>query len=485
MYRGDIRLGDTIDLKFTTRSFTTGAPTTLAGTPVISAYVGNSVTQITAGITLSVDFDAVTGLHNIRVVATSGNGYATASNYDLVITTGTVGGVSVVGEVVGSFSIEARSAVMPTTAARTLDISAGGEAGLDWANIGSPTTAQNLSATNIDVDQVVASVSGAVGSVAAGGITAASIATGAIDADSLAADAGTEIAAAVWDLDATAHQTQGTFGQAIGDPVADTGTIFKATVTDATGVTVGTDTATLLSRLGTPSDLGTGATVAANLVDIEGQTDDIGVAGAGLTAINLPDQTMNITGNITGNLSGSVGSVTGNVGGSVASVTAGVTLAASAVQAIWDALTSALTTVGSIGKLLVDNINATISSRLATAGYTTPPTAAANADAVWEEALADHSGTVGSTAEALAAAGSAGDPWATQLPGAYGAGSAGKIVGDNINAPVATVDTVVDAIKAKTDSLTFTVAGQVDANIQYVNDVVVTGTGAVGDEWGP
>ena len=248
MYRGDIRLGDTIDLKFTTRSFTTGAPTTLAGTPVISAYVGNSVTQITAGITLTVDFDGVTGLHNIRVVATSGNGYATASNYDLVITTGTVGGVSVVGEVVGSFSIEARSAVMPTTAARTLDVSAGGEAGLDWANIGSPTTAQNLSATNIDVDQVVASVSGAVGSVtgavgsvAAGGITAASIATGAIDADALAADAGTEIAAAVWDLDATLHQTQGTFGQAIGDPVADTNTIFKAVVTDATGATVGVD----------------------------------------------------------------------------------------------------------------------------------------------------------------------------------------------------------------------------------------------------
>lgn len=37
------------------------------------------------------------------------------------------------------------------------------------------------------------------------------------------------------------------------------------------------------SRLGTPSDLGSGATVAANLVDIESQTDDIGVAGAGLT----------------------------------------------------------------------------------------------------------------------------------------------------------------------------------------------------------
>jgi hypothetical protein len=48
-----------------------------------------------------------------------------------------------------------------------------------------------------------------------------------------------------------------------------------------------------------------------------------------------------------------------------------------------------------------------------------------------------------------------------------------------------TIDTVADAIKAKTDSLTFTVAGQVDSNIQYVNDVEVTGNGEAGTEWGP
>lgn len=65
---------------------------------------------------------------------------------------------------------------------------------------------------------------------------------------------------------------------------------------------------------------------------------------------------------------------TGAVIPTVTAVTNGVTVAtnndktgyglsAAAVQAIWDALTSALTTVGSIGKLLVDNINATISSR--------------------------------------------------------------------------------------------------------------------------
>lgn len=64
------------------------------------------------------------------------------------------------------------------------------------------------------------------------------------------------------------------------------------------------------------------------------------------------------------------GDRTGNVSGSVGSVTAGVTLAASAVQAVWDALTSALTTVGSIGKLLVTNIDAAVSSRMAT--YTQP-----------------------------------------------------------------------------------------------------------------
>lgn len=47
------------------------------------------------------------------------------------------------------------------------------------------------------------------------------------------------------------------------------------------------------------------------------------------------------------------------------------------------------------------------------------------------------------------------------------------------------VDTEVAAIKAKTDSLTFTVAGQVDANVQSVNDVTILGSGIPGDEWGP
>jgi hypothetical protein len=43
----------------------------------------------------------------------------------------------------------------------------------------------------------------------------------------------------------------------------------------------------------------------------------------------------------------------------------GFSLSSAGVQAIWDALTSALSTASSIGKLLVDNVNATITSRLA------------------------------------------------------------------------------------------------------------------------
>lgn len=50
-----------------------------------------------------------------------------------------------------------------------------------------------------------------------------------------------------------------------------------------------------------------------------------------------------------------------------------------------------------------------------------------------------------------------------------------QIVDDLING--GRLDLLIDAIKAKTDSLTFTVAGNVDANTQYINDAAVTGDG--------
>ncbi len=63
----------------------------------------------------------------------------------------------------------------------------------------------------------------------------------------------------------------------------------------------------------------------------------IGVNGAGLSNIDLPNQTMDITGNLSGSVgsvTGAVGSVTGNVGGSVASVTGAVGSVTGAVGSV-------------------------------------------------------------------------------------------------------------------------------------------------------
>lgn len=194
-YLGDFAAGGTIYFKFTTFRPSTGATYTLGGTPAISVYKDNSATQSTAGITLNVDFDSVTGLNHVTIDTTADTGfYANGGTFECVITTGTIDSVSVTGSCVGRFTLRNQASLYPTTSGRTLDVSTGGEAGLDWANVGSPTSTVGLSGTTISITQQVASVSGSIGSVASGGITAASVATGAIDADALATDAVEEIA---------------------------------------------------------------------------------------------------------------------------------------------------------------------------------------------------------------------------------------------------------------------------------------------------
>lgn len=146
---GDFDPAATVFGKFTTTAASTGAPTTLSGTPVLSVYKDSSTTQSTTGVSLTADFDSVTGFNHYAIdTSADGTFYAAGSFFDVVITTGTVGGTSAVGYCVGSFTLQKSSALKPTTAARKLDVSAGGEAGLDWANIGSPTTTVNLSGTS-------------------------------------------------------------------------------------------------------------------------------------------------------------------------------------------------------------------------------------------------------------------------------------------------------------------------------------------------
>lgn len=82
-------------------------------------------------------------------------------------------------------------------------------------------------------------------------------------------------------------------------------------------------------------------------------------AAGGLTIAGAnAEMTVNITGNLTGNVTGSVGNVT------TVSDKTGYALSSAGVQAIWDALTSALTTAGSIGKRIADYLTGDAYARL-------------------------------------------------------------------------------------------------------------------------
>jgi len=84
------------------------------------------------------------------------------------------------------------------------------------------------------------------------------------------------------------------------------------------------------------------------------------------------------------------------------------------------------------------------------------PTTNQIADQVWDEVLAGHL-TAGSCGAGLNAAGSAGDPWTTTLPGSYADGSAGKILGARLDAAITTrapeTGGNLAAVKSKTDNL--------------------------------
>ena len=92
----------------------------------------------------------------------------------------------------------------------------------------------------------------------------------------------------------------------------------------------------------------------------------------------------------------------------------------------------------------------------------TIPTAAAVADAVWDEAIAGSCwGWVDGRGVRRRRV-SAGDPWATAIPGAYGAGTAGKILGDNVNATISSRATQTSVDDVPTNAELATALGTAD-----------------------
>jgi hypothetical protein len=121
--------------------------------------------------------------------------------------------------------------------------------------------------------------------------------------------------------------------------------------------------------------------------------------------------------------------------------------------------------VGSVTGLTPSNLDVAVSSRMAT--YTQPTGFLA---ASFPSDPADQSLVIAAT-DALATL--IGDvPTNAELATALGTAD------DAVLAQVALV-------KTQTDKLTFTVANQVDVNIESVNGTTVNGSGTSGDPWGP
>lgn len=90
---------------FTTRK-STGLPTVLTGSPLVRVYVDDSATELSAGITLSPDYDSVVGFNKLVIDLSASASYVVGKDYAAVLTAGTVDGISVIGEVVLRFRIE-------------------------------------------------------------------------------------------------------------------------------------------------------------------------------------------------------------------------------------------------------------------------------------------------------------------------------------------------------------------------------------------
>lgn len=452
----------------------------------------------------------------------------------------------------------------PTTAGRTLDVSAGGEAGVDWANVGSPTTTVGLSGTTVktatDVETDTADIQSRIPAALVGGRMDSNM--GAVSGDATAADNLETL------LDDTAGQV----------PWA--GIVDQGTAQSATGTTLVLRSAAAFADdelIGATIVItgGTGIGQSRTITDYVSSTDTATVDAWTTTPSGTITYKIFATAPSSGGSGPSAATIADAVwdellSGHAVSGSAGEALSAAGTAG--DPWTTALPGAygsGTAGKIIGDNINATISSRAsqasvdtvdgivdsilvdtaeigaAGAGLTALATAANLAtvagyldteiaailadtnelqtdwtnggrldlildarasqasvdtiDGIVDSILVDTAeiGAAGAGLTVLATQASVNtidDLLDTEMPALTTAvadlptnaelATALAAADDAVLAAVATVDTVVDAIKAKTDSLTFTTAGMVDSAIKRVGDTTLNAAGTGGQGYG-
>lgn len=107
-YQGDISPSQILDFNFTTHKID-GTPIALVGGAIKSYKTNSTSTEINTGLTLSIDFDGITGLNHVIVNTSADTTFYSAGDFNVVITSGTVDSIPVSGYTVGNFSISNRS----------------------------------------------------------------------------------------------------------------------------------------------------------------------------------------------------------------------------------------------------------------------------------------------------------------------------------------------------------------------------------------
>lgn len=103
------QLGDYIEdyqylnFKFNTRTLAQVPASLSSG--AVSVYKRGTTTPSTAGITLTTDYNGVTGLNDVLIDLSAAAFYESGYDYDVVLSAGAVDGISVVGTVLAEFSI--------------------------------------------------------------------------------------------------------------------------------------------------------------------------------------------------------------------------------------------------------------------------------------------------------------------------------------------------------------------------------------------
>lgn len=434
IYLGDFPAGETIYIPFHTFN-STGASVTITGLAVtdIEIYKDGSTTQRAsdAGYTLldtdGIDFDGLTGIHGFSINTadnTDAGFFVAGSDYWVVVSAITVDSQTV-NFVPAIFSIENRSALRPTTAGRTLDVASTGEAGLDFSNVNIPVGAVKALGFIDNGTLQSATASGAVLR------SAASFANDLIIGSIIVIVGGTGVGQA----------------RVIHDSVL-TGDAISIS---PDWVTTPDNTSDYIIVASPPAPTNSAVlpvvSIGAINGDIQSMTDLKAFVDTGFDPATNKVQGVVLTDTVT--------TYTGNTpqtGDSYARIGAtGSGLTSLASQSSVNTIDDFLDTEVAAVLAAVDTEIATI----VTAVGTTIPAALTTIDDFLDTEIAAIVTAVGTT-----------------IPAAL------TTIDDFL-------DTEVAAIKAKTDSLTFTVAGVVDANIQRVNDVAIQGDGTLGDEWRP